>query len=575
MADDRYGTSTTEAWNAIRHAVEAGVNIAPGATQAGGTQAGSLTETILSWLRGVGGRQADRHEALRAAFERIVAEIARQSGTSTANVLSDLSEEQILWLLQRFAEETGEAPEVVEGAPYREFARDLIQQAQTEARADERLGAGSADALDRRAQQRSSRIRSLTVHGETTVPLNPAGSEAPQGPPPAPGQQGMLRYEQQQQTEETRRSEASQRLASARAAASARIAGFSRLTQTGANGEPLAEDGLPLVDPVTGQTRVDSNGQPLQPLLTQFIGYGGPTTGLVAHRQLSAANLGPGSADTLERRSQTRAVDPQTGEPIDYLPVAARYQEGMQDDPAGWSTERRGRLQTELIRAGLLDPDAKFTFGDWGPSTRDAYAQLLAYANHAGLTDRQAARELQTIQTPELINAIADLRATSIAAAEAQLAPLPDLATLRDTIRQQVADFIGADPTDEEMSVFLTALDSDYQASREQQEALIAQQVDAELAAQNGPRIPEQYQTGLYGSTTSPLEQQAAQIAQTTPAAPAAPERAIDPEARLKEMVAERLAPQRDLLESTAADASQQRSIYAGVSQILSRRRGP
>ena len=71
--------------------------------------------------------------------------------------------------------------------------------------------------------------------------------------------------------------------------------------------------------------------------------------------------------------------------------VSATYRKGDQDNPLGWTQERRGRLQRTLAEIGLLR--GSYNSRLWGPDSAQAYEAVLATANRLGV-DADAALEL-------------------------------------------------------------------------------------------------------------------------------------------------------------------------------------
>lgn len=70
-----------------------------------------------------------------------------------------------------------------------------------------------------------------------------------------------------------------------------------------------------------------------------------------------------------------------------------RYFDGDEWGPASLSAEDRARLQRAMVDAGVITKGTKFRLGIWDDASRGAYADLLAFANGAGLDARSALAE--------------------------------------------------------------------------------------------------------------------------------------------------------------------------------------
>lgn len=112
------------------------------------------------------------------------------------------------------------------------------------------------------------------------------------------------------------------------------------------------------------------------------------------------------------------------------LPIPARYFDGDEWQPATLAPEKIAALQRGLATAGLIGATQKFRLGLWDEVTRNAYRDLLAYANSRGTDDTTALHEYAAAPRPEgalpepLVKKIpnpADLRATFDTVAKATL----------------------------------------------------------------------------------------------------------------------------------------------------------
>lgn len=88
------------------------------------------------------------------------------------------------------------------------------------------------------------------------------------------------------------------------------------------------------------------------------------------------------------------------GAPSTYQlpPQTPRYFEGHEFIPASFSPEKIAMLQREMATAGLIGPKTKFRVGLWDEPTRNAYKNLLEYANSAGLDERAAIKQYAQAQ---------------------------------------------------------------------------------------------------------------------------------------------------------------------------------
>lgn len=80
-------------------------------------------------------------------------------------------------------------------------------------------------------------------------------------------------------------------------------------------------------------------------------------------------------------------------------PIAPRYFDGDEWQPASLSAEDRARLQRAMVDAGVITKGTKFRLGIWDDASRGAYADLLAFANGAGLDAKAALAEYARMKT--------------------------------------------------------------------------------------------------------------------------------------------------------------------------------
>lgn len=73
--------------------------------------------------------------------------------------------------------------------------------------------------------------------------------------------------------------------------------------------------------------------------------------------------------------------------------TAPRYFDGDEWQPASLAAEDRARLQRAMVDAGVISKGTKFRLGIWDDASRGAYADLLAFANGAGMDAKAALAE--------------------------------------------------------------------------------------------------------------------------------------------------------------------------------------
>lgn len=132
--------------------------------------------------------------------------------------------------------------------------------------------------------------------------------------------------------------------------------------------------GVPFYEtnPRTGQPYIGPDGQPIR--------WRAP---------VEFTPTGPGSFGTAGPGTASSAVDPQSGQHVQF--VAPRYFDGAQWLPASLSPVDVAALQKRMIAAGLLK-SGEAQLGVWDTASVTAYTRLLAYANASGV-DSGAALE--------------------------------------------------------------------------------------------------------------------------------------------------------------------------------------
>lgn len=75
---------------------------------------------------------------------------------------------------------------------------------------------------------------------------------------------------------------------------------------------------------------------------------------------------------------------PPTQEQLQQYIAPTLYRQGDESRPASWGEERIIDLQGQMVDAGILKP-SKYQRGVWDSASREAYQELLALANGAGV----------------------------------------------------------------------------------------------------------------------------------------------------------------------------------------------
>lgn len=157
---------------------------------------------------------------------------------------------------------------------------------------------------------------------------------------------------------------------------------------------------------------------------------------------------------------------------------APRYFDGDELRPASMSVEQRGALQRDMVMAGLLTGD--FTWGQWDAPTATAYANLLAYANQAGMSEQEAMRESRSAfdRGEEPIGGMGggEGGGGGLGFGPGQQPPpfqvpayeAPDPAALANDVRGYMFAKLGRSPSQDELDVLIGSLERGYRARYEQ-----------------------------------------------------------------------------------------------------------
>lgn len=222
-------------------------------------------------------------------------------------------------------------------------------------------------------------------------------------------------------------------------------------------------------------------------------------------------------------------------------PVVARQPIYRQDDewmPAGWTVERRARLQRALAQVGLLDGTVQV--GRWTKTEADAFRDLLSYANTQGFTWEQAVRD--GLENPDLFGQATD-QPQEPGFVRLPFAP-PDPAAVRASIRETARVVFGG-AEDVELS------DVEVDFLRGQYETLLRGEAEAEEANR---------------LATLEAQRQAAETGRdVTPDLQPVPDAA----ARFTELFHERYKPKIDRLREIEEGDANRQLIQSNISRLM------
>jgi hypothetical protein len=79
--------------------------------------------------------------------------------------------------------------------------------------------------------------------------------------------------------------------------------------------------------------------------------------------------------------------------PLDPIEIKPRYMDGDEWRPASWAPGDIADLQRAMAGAGLIGPTTRVRLGAWDETSRNAYKQLLGFANGSGVDVNTALRQ--------------------------------------------------------------------------------------------------------------------------------------------------------------------------------------
>lgn len=212
--------------------------------------------------------------------------------------------------------------------------------------------------------------------------------------------------------------------------------------------------------------------------------------------------------------------------------VPARYFEGDELNPAGWSEERRAALQEEMVAAGLMDPD-DFYVGMWDTNSISAYKTILGYSNLWGTDPEETLSRLQA----SLPEALRDGRTSSAAQQRvARVYVKPDYATIAQEVKQTFEQRLGRRPRDQELNELASALSGFYRA-----------QLDAQVAADEAADAADE------------------RAAETGEAPGNVTQQGVDPIARFQQLFDQRYQPEEDRLEGIGDTRQNMTNVFASL----------
>lgn len=143
-----------------------------------------------------------------------------------------------------------------------------------------------------------------------------------------------------------------------------------------------------------------------------------------------------------------------TGSGLGYdVEIPPRYFEGDDWAPASLPVEQRAMLQRQMAAAGVIPEGATYRLGVWDETSRQAYRQLLSFANGAGAPVEQALNQWATSKS-------------TTTAPKTQPYLAPDYATLAQQVKGIVSQRLGGrEPTQQELDVLVQRMRTDDRAA--------------------------------------------------------------------------------------------------------------
>ena len=142
--------------------------------------------------------------------------------------------------------------------------------------------------------------------------------------------------------------------------------------------------------------------------------------------------------------------------------VTPFYPAGSEDSLSNMGADDIGRIQGELVKAGLLSKGTSIRYRSADESTIAAYKKLLAYANQNGLTQTEALSELQSAPESKIEDLMgggaSEDKSGTRSTTDVNEAMFTDPATARDTLRTAMETRLGRAATADEEARFRAAL---------------------------------------------------------------------------------------------------------------------
>lgn len=233
-----------------------------------------------------------------------------------------------------------------------------------------------------------------------------------------------------------------------------------------------------------------------------------------------------------------RGQAPFIGVPEGYgTHTAARYMEGDEYRPAGWSVERIARLQRRMVKAGLMT--SAFALGVWDQTSSDAYSYLLALSNQVG---KEATGLLRRFEANPLYEA-PEFQAPAFLK--------PDKAALASSVEDAFEALFKREPTAREVAEYAKFLTQQYRKiyRREVEDARYAYELETMTGAERSLAVEDD-------SLPAPPPMEVAS--------------AVDPGARLEERLEDDYEDELDLLARRETGARNVASLSDSFDKLLS-----
>lgn len=221
----------------------------------------------------------------------------------------------------------------------------------------------------------------------------------------------------------------------------------------------------------------------------------------------------------------------------------APYRYGDQFDFQSMSTLEIQRLQKELEQAGLLEKGS-YRPGFWDGVSAEAMRAAMEYGNRSGTNWESVVKQLKALPKPPSESEFAQFRPDP--------GLMPDIASLRQTVKRQYRQALGREPTADELREFVNSLHADFAAAD-------AQRLKMEKEAffeENFPDTPNPERARFEEGTGQERE---------TPSVEPETITQIDPAARFVELFEERMGPEIRRRERVANVSDQSTSVMSSL----------